>query len=91
MTAVLYAVFVGGWFLGQPLHQVGCEPSGPPTAAARPVTIAEPGDVTDDFSRMAVQVTTIADYEIIPADAVVACDLWTPRPRLVAWVIGDWR
>ncbi|MFI9584410.1 hypothetical protein ACIHCQ_21820 [Streptomyces sp. NPDC052236] len=86
-TAVLYAVFIGGWYLGQPLHGVGCHTPELATASEDPVTIGEPGDVSGDLSRAVRQVVT---YKIVSTDGAVPCE-WTPRPRMVAWVIGDWR
>ncbi|MFH9606514.1 hypothetical protein [Streptomyces sp. NPDC017448] len=89
-AAVLYAVFVGGWYLGQPLPRVGCEEeaSAPSTA---PVAIGEPGDLSGGFSRAARDIGQVATYDFVSTEAVVACDPYTSRPRLVAWVVGDWR
>lgn len=89
-TALLYAVFVSGWHLGQPLTHVGCEEE--TTAAfSAPVTVEEPGDLSGGFSRVARGVGEVATYDVISVEAVVACDPYTPRPRLVAWITGDWR
>ncbi|WP_406727357.1 hypothetical protein WJ438_25850 [Streptomyces sp. GD-15H] len=88
-TAVLYAVFVGGWYLGQPLPHVGCHTPEPATASEA-LAISEPGDVYRDFSRGASQVTDTLTVQIFSTDAIVSCD-GTPRPRLLAWVTGDWR
>lgn len=89
-TALLYAVFVSGWHLGQPLTHVGCEEE--TTAAfSAPVTVEEPGDLSGGFSRVARDVGEVATYDVISVEAVVACDPYTPRPRLVAWITGDWR
>jgi hypothetical protein len=87
-TAALYAVFVSGWYLGQPLLNVGCPTLEPATASEGPATFGEPGDVSSYLSLPARKVLT---YEIVSTDAIVPCDPWTPRPRLVAWVTGDWR
>ncbi|MER7552201.1 MULTISPECIES: hypothetical protein [Streptomyces] len=89
-TAVLYAVFVCGWYLGQPLTHVGCEEE-TTVASSVPVTVEEPGDLSGGFSRVARDVGEVATHDFISFEAVVACDPYTPRPRLVAWVTGDWR
>lgn len=86
-TAVLYAVFVGGWFLGQPLPHVGCDTPDPSYVAEGPDTIAEPGQVSAVLGRMAHQVATA---DVVTISTSVLCD-GTPTPRLVAWVTGDWR
>lgn len=87
-TAVLYSVFVGGWFLGQPLPYVGCDIPEPPAYEAEgPDRIAEPGELYDGFAWTAGQVVTT---EVVDTSVIVGCD-WEPRPRLLAWVIGDWR
>ncbi|MFI8307440.1 hypothetical protein ACIF80_29215 [Streptomyces sp. NPDC085927] len=87
-TAALYAVFVGGWYLGQPLPYVGCGSPEPVTASE--VTIAEPGDVTEDFARSFHSASQTLTAEIVAIDGVVPCDA-TPDPRLLAWLTGDWR
>ncbi|MDQ0986605.1 hypothetical protein [Streptomyces sp. V2I9] len=89
-TAVLYAVFVGGWYLGQPLPHVGCEEEST-AASSVPVTIGEPGDVSDDFTRTARDVGQFVTHDLVSTEALVACDPYTARPRLVAWATGDWR
>ncbi|MEU9745365.1 hypothetical protein [Streptomyces niveus] len=87
-TAVLYSVFVGGWFLGQPLPYVGCDIPEPPAYEAEgPDRIAEPGELYDGFTWTASQVVTT---KVVDTSVIVGCD-WEPRPRLLAWVIGDWR
>ncbi|MFF2020783.1 hypothetical protein ACFVW2_03075 [Streptomyces sp. NPDC058171] len=90
-TAVLYAVFVGGWYLGQPLPYVGCGDSDPPSASDRPARVGEPGDFSGDVSRLAGQLEDVATVQVIDVSVVVPCDGATDRPRLVAWVTGDWR
>ncbi|MGY1577504.1 hypothetical protein [Streptomyces sp. MN13] len=85
-AAVLYAVFVGGWYLGQPLPGVGCDVPEPGAVADGPVTVGEPGDVTDDLDRT---FTTIATAEVFTIEAV-HCD-GESDPRLLAWLTGDWR
>ncbi|MFI8197236.1 hypothetical protein ACIF6K_11915 [Streptomyces sp. NPDC085942] len=90
-TAVLYAVFVGGWYLGQPLPHVGCEEEEPPAASTAPVTIGEPGDLSGGLTRAARDIGQAVTHDFVSTDAVVACDPYTPRPRLVAWATGDWR
>lgn len=89
-VAVLYAVFVSGWHLGQPLPHVGCS-----TSEAAPVhdaaVLGEPGDVSDDLDRLFGQFEQVVTTDIVYTDAFVACEPWTGRPRLVAWLIGDWR
>ncbi|MER7046458.1 hypothetical protein [Streptomyces jumonjinensis] len=89
-TAVLYAVFVGGWYLGQPLAHVGCTTSEPATAAEDPAMIGEPGDVLGDLSRAAGVIEVVVTYRAVSTGTIVPCDS-APRPRLLAWVIGDWR
>ncbi len=89
-TAVLYVVFVGGWHLGQPLPDVGCHTREQATASEAPVTIREPGDFSSDLSRAVQTVRTVAVYDFVSTNSIVPCDR-TPRPRLVAWVTGDWR
>ncbi|MFE3253223.1 hypothetical protein [Streptomyces sp. NPDC059209] len=89
-AAVLYAVFVGGWFLGQPLANVGCYSPEPLTAIERDETINEPGDVVGDLRSTARSVGQVATIEVFDTTSIVPCDA-TPRPRLVAWVTGDWR
>jgi hypothetical protein len=90
-TAVLHAVFVGGWYLGRPLPHVGCHTAEPATASEAPMAIGEPGDVSGDLSRVARDVGQAVTYNIVSTEAIVPCDPWTPHPRLVAWVTGDWR
>ncbi|WP_329117769.1 hypothetical protein [Streptomyces sp. NBC_01465] len=85
VTAVLYAVFVGGWFLGQPLAGVGCDSSQPDYASDASTEFGEPGDVSRDVSRV---VGTAVTYDIVSTQGLCR---WEPRPRLVAWVLGDWR
>ncbi|MEV7868112.1 hypothetical protein AB0P17_18885 [Streptomyces sp. NPDC088124] len=87
-TAALYAVFVGGWYFGQPLPNVGCRETA--VFSGEPVTISEPGDIAGALSRTARTVGQVATVEVIDTAAVVPCD-GTPRPRLVAWATGDWR
>ncbi|MET4924560.1 hypothetical protein P3L51_19745 [Streptomyces sp. PSRA5] len=89
-TAVLYAVFVGGWYLGQPLGNVGCGDPEPITAFERDETINEPGDVVGDLRVTAKTVGRVATAEVFDTSSIVPCDT-TSRPRLVAWVTGDWR
>jgi len=89
-AAVLYAVFAGGWYLGQPLPYVGCSTSGPAPAYEASV-IGEPGDVSDDLYRSLGQLSQVATADFVSTEAIVPCEPWTGRPRLVAWVIGDWR
>ncbi|WP_055695273.1 hypothetical protein [Streptomyces prasinopilosus] len=87
-AAVLYAVFAGGWYLGQPLPHVGCGPSGPVTASE--VTITEPGDVAGGFDRGVTVMSRVFTTEFVSVEGVVPCDA-TPDPRLLAWLTGDWR
>jgi hypothetical protein len=87
-TTALYAVFVVGWFLGQPLPGVGCRPLEPTVTAAGAQTFTEPGEVSN---RIFLSVRTLATTEIIPTDGIVPCEPWTAHSRLVAWVTGDWR
>ncbi|QSS92772.1 hypothetical protein [Streptomyces sp. M54] len=89
-AAVLYAVFAGGWYLGQPLPHVGCAEEAPAASAAL-VTVEEPGDLSGGFDRVVSDFGQAVTRDVVPADAVVACDPYTARPRLMAWVIGDWR
>ncbi|MFD3525592.1 hypothetical protein [Streptomyces sp. NPDC058653] len=86
-TAVLYAVFVGGWFLGQPLQGVGCDSPGPTTALRGPDTFTEPGRFTTGISSFARGAVTV---QVVDKAILVKCD-GTARPRLLAWVTGDWR
>ncbi|MET9553000.1 hypothetical protein [Streptomyces sp. NPDC006645] len=86
-TAVLYAVFVGGWYLGQPLAGVGCDSPEPAYVAEGPNRIVEPGEISDGITSTVRQVATIT---VIDTASVVDCGP-TPRPRLMAWVVGDWR
>ncbi|MFI1418186.1 hypothetical protein ACH4VX_09360 [Streptomyces sp. NPDC020731] len=51
----------------------------------------EPGDVSDDLYRSIGQLEQVVTTEFVSTDAIVACEPWTGRPRLVAWLIGDWR
>ena len=85
-AVVLYAVFVGGWYLGQPLPDVGCHVRiGDP--AQGPGDDRGPGDVAGDLSR---SVQSVVTYQVVDTAVLVSCD-GEPRPRLVAWVTGDWR
>ncbi|MEV0300185.1 hypothetical protein [Streptomyces prasinus] len=88
VTAVLYAVFVGGWYLGQPLPHVGC--GSPEPVAASEVTIAEPGEVIRDVSRSFDVMSQNFTAEFVSTAGFVECDA-TPDPRLLAWLTGDWR
>lgn len=87
VTAVLYAVFVGGWFLGQPLAYVGCDIPEPSYVAEGPDRIAEPVEVIDE---LAGTVRVVATTDFVSTTTFLDCDA-TPRPRIVAWVLGDWR
>lgn len=86
-TAVLYAVFVGGWFLGQPLPYVGCDTPEPPYVAEGPNRIAEPVEVVDELAGTA---HVVATTQFVDTAVFLDCD-GMPRPRIVAWVLGDWR
>ncbi|MFJ4707985.1 hypothetical protein ACIP6I_24485 [Streptomyces anulatus] len=88
--AALYAVFVCGWYLGQPLPHVGCEEE-TRVASSAPVTIGEPGDVSGGLSRVASDVRQVVTYDFVSTRAIAECDPYTARPRLVAWIVGDWR
>lgn len=90
-TAALYAVFVGGWFLGQPLANVGCHTPEPLTAIESDETINEPGDVVGDLRVTAGTARQVVTAEVFDTASIVPCDSTTSRPRLVAWVTGDWR
>ncbi|MDQ1040851.1 hypothetical protein QFZ75_007267 [Streptomyces sp. V3I8] len=83
-TAALYAVFVGGWYLGQPLPLVGCGAPEPVTASEDANSFVEPGDFSDDLTRAARSIGQITTYDIVATDAIAPCD-GTPGPRLVAW------
>lgn len=89
-TAVLYAVFVGGWFLGQPLARVGCYSPEPLTAIESDETINEPGDVAGDLRVTAWTAKQVVTAEVFDTASIVPCDS-ASRPRLVAWLTGDWR
>ncbi|MEV5725906.1 hypothetical protein AB0N50_08820 [Streptomyces pharetrae] len=86
-AAVLYAVFVSGWYLGQPLPAVGCHTAESETVAEDLATVGEPGDVTSDLTRTARVVVT---DRLFTTDVIVECD-GASHPRLLAWVAGDWR
>ncbi len=88
-TATLYAVFVGGWYLGQPLPLVGCD-TWESAIVSGANTFGEPGDLTSDLSRATRAVGQVATYDFVSTDAIVPCD-GSSSPRLVAWVTGDWR
>ncbi|MFD4829824.1 hypothetical protein ACFWPV_08185 [Streptomyces uncialis] len=90
-TAVLYAVFVGGWYLGQPLPHVGCADSDPAARSEPPAVIEEPGDFSGSLARVTGKIHDIATVQAVSTSTLVPCDAMTPRPRLVAWVTGDWR
>ncbi|EDY48812.1 hypothetical protein [Streptomyces clavuligerus] len=90
-AAALYAVFIGGWYLGQPLPQVGCNPSGPVSASESPVEVGEPGDVSGDISRVYRNVEGVVTMQVFSSAVIAPCAPETPRPRLVAWLTGDWR
>ncbi|MEU5287811.1 hypothetical protein AB0G97_27960 [Streptomyces sp. NPDC020755] len=89
-TAALYAVFVCGWYLGQPLPHVGCHDE-PPAAFDEPMTIGEPGDFSDGFTRAARDVGQVVTYDFVSTRVIAQCDPYTADPRLVAWIVGDWR
>lgn len=89
-TATLYAVFVCGWYLGQPLPLVGCEEE-TTAASSVPVTIGEPGDVSGGLSRVARDVGQVVTRDFVSTRVIVECDPYTAHPRLVAWITGDWR
>ncbi|MFH9748924.1 hypothetical protein ACH4MN_31380 [Streptomyces anulatus] len=89
-AAALYAVFVCGWYLGQPLPLVGCEEE-TTAASSVPVTIGEPGDVSGGLSRMARDVGQVVTRDFVSTRVIAACDPYTAHPRLVAWITGDWR
>lgn len=90
-AAVLYAVFVGGWYLGQPLPHVGCATSD--VAATDDASIVgEPGDFSEDLYRPIGQLEQVVTTDILVTKAIATCEPGTAgRPRLVAWLIGDWR
>lgn len=86
-TAVLYAVFLGGWYLGQPLPGVGCDTPDPGIAIEEPPLIGEPAELTDDLSRTADAVFTV---KVVDTAVLVDCN-GSSHPRLLAWLTGDWR
>ncbi|MFD3923873.1 hypothetical protein [Streptomyces sp. NPDC058595] len=61
-----------------------------PPGIERDETINEPGDVVGDLRSTARSVGQVATIEVFDTASIVPCDA-TPRPRLVAWVTGDWR
>ncbi|MEU3705798.1 hypothetical protein AB0E82_26265 [Streptomyces anulatus] len=89
-TAALYAVFVCGWYLGQPLPLVGCEEE-TTAASSVPVTIGEPGDVSGGLNRVARDVGQVVTRDFVSTRVIAACDPYTAHPRLMAWITGDWR
>ncbi|MEV7653563.1 hypothetical protein AB0O39_05245 [Streptomyces anulatus] len=89
-TAALYAVFVCGWYLGQPLPLVGCEEE-TAVASSVPVAIGEPGDIGSGLSRVARDVGQVVTRDFVSTRAIAECDPYTAHPRLVAWITGDWR
>lgn len=89
-TAALYAVFVCGWYLGQPLPHVGCEEETTVSSSVL-VTIGEPGDVSGGLSRVARDVGQVVTRDFVSTRVIAECDPYTARPRIMAWVIGDWR
>ncbi|MFE3829886.1 hypothetical protein [Streptomyces sp. NPDC059092] len=90
-TAALYAVFVSGWYVGQPLPGVGCRSLEPAIAVEPPDRFREPGDVSADLIRTYRSVGKLVTTQVVDTASVLPCDPVTPRPRLVAWVTGDWR
>ncbi|MFI7287611.1 hypothetical protein ACIBRY_13340 [Streptomyces anulatus] len=89
-TAALYAVFVSGWYLGQPLPHVGCEEETTAASSGR-LTIGEPGDVSGGFSRVARDVGQVVTRDFVSTRVIAECDPYTAHPRVVAWITGDWR
>ncbi|MGC9380280.1 hypothetical protein [Streptomyces sp. MH13] len=105
-AAAIYGVFVAGWYLGQPVssdcrvdraavdraaEQYGTEPSPtftPPASSPAPLPTPAPSaywthDSPDDAgTRMSATLT---------AYAVACTNDASERPRLEAWVAGDWR
>ncbi|MFE7133180.1 hypothetical protein ACFVIM_20205 [Streptomyces sp. NPDC057638] len=90
-TAILYAVFVSGWYLGQPLGDVGCEDSEIAMEPDPPPTIGEPGDVSVDLSRAVATVEGVLTQDFVATTSLVPCEPSPHHPRLVAWLTGDWR
>jgi hypothetical protein len=80
-------VFVSGWYLGQPLPGVGCHVPEQGAVADDPVTVGEPGDITDGLSRT---FEAVATTQVVDVEAVVGCD-GEDHPRLLAWLTGHWR
>ncbi|MCT2592692.1 hypothetical protein LHJ74_22725 [Streptomyces sp. N2-109] len=81
-AAVLYATFVGGWYLGQPLDpecaveaDSGYEP-------------APPGPADLEITQGTAIVRDVATAEVFSTGY---CDSYTQHPRVWAWVNGDWR
>ncbi|MGK9459748.1 hypothetical protein ACSLFT_06850 [Streptomyces sp. G6] len=97
-AAVVYGVFVAGWYLGQPVipechvdqaaldraaERYGPEPSPTPT----PTPTAGPTGIPPDFSVEAGRATmSIA----ITSYAVACTNDTSERPRLRAWFGGEW-
>ncbi|MCF2126685.1 hypothetical protein L1I79_09505 [Strepomyces sp. STD 3.1] len=102
-AAVVYGVFVAGWYLGQPVTpdcpvdraglggaagEYGTEPSPAPPPA--PTETSAPTQYPDpDFSVVGVARATLS--VTIDSYAVACTDDTSERPRLRAWLDGHWR
>ncbi|MFC8872605.1 hypothetical protein ACFUAC_33955 [Streptomyces sp. NPDC057148] len=95
-AAVVYGVFVAGWYLGQPVtsecrvdqtaldraaERYRPEPSPTPTPTVGPTGIPPDFSVEADRATMSITITSYA----------VACiNDTSERPRLRAWFGGEW-
>ncbi|UZI29109.1 hypothetical protein N7925_12220 [Streptomyces sp. CA-278952] len=55
------------------------------------MTIGEPGDFSDGFTRAARDVGQVVTSDLVSISVIAQCDPYTADPRLVAWIVGDWR
>ncbi|MFM9371346.1 hypothetical protein [Streptomyces sp. Da 82-17] len=81
-AAILYAVFVAGWHLGQPL---------PPECLAEAEAAARPPAQDDGLFGDATLDTTFSATLVDTTASDGADCSWETHPRLLAWLQGDWR
>ncbi|MFC7937625.1 hypothetical protein ACFU2J_15530 [Streptomyces sp. NPDC057387] len=95
-AAVVYGVFVAGWYLGQPLTPECPDPTldsqagqygHVPVSTPAPAASAFPGRPDDEMGVTGHPTMAVAysSYVVICADGM------GDRPRLRAWFEGDWR
>ncbi|WP_156724723.1 hypothetical protein [Streptomyces apocyni] len=86
-TATLYAVFVSGWWFGQPVEGDCLAPDGPGGISQRSFDSRDVERLADKYGQVIPEdgATSTAVF----SDRAAVCS-YKERPRLLAWINGDW-